>query len=101
MLPGNATLKGDARALTPETNAAIEMYMRQIANVIAAAHNVRISVAHDTVFPAIQNNGDAVAAAARAARSSAGAGKFNAECEPKLFSDDFSHISKVVPIVSC
>ena len=35
VLPGTATLKGDARALTPATNATIEAHMRQIANGIA------------------------------------------------------------------
>jgi hippurate hydrolase len=90
VLPGTATLKGDARALTPATNAAIEAHMRQIANGIAAAHDVSITVAYETVFPA-------VAAAAHAARSSAGASKVNADCDPKLFSEDFAHMSNAAP----
>ena len=97
VLPGTATLKGDARALTPATNAAIEAHMRQIANGIAAAHDVNITVAYETVFPAIQNHQDAVAAAVHAARSSAGASKVNADCDPKLFSEDFAHMSNAAP----
>ena len=97
VLPGTATLKGDARALTPATNAAIEAHMRQIANGIAAAHDVSITVAYETVFPTIQNHQDAVAAAAHAARSSAGASKVNADCDPKLFSEDFAHMSNAAP----
>ena len=97
VLPGIATLKGDARALTPATNAAIEAHMRQIANGIAAAHNVNITVAYETVFPAIQNHQDAVAAATHAARSSAGASKVNADCDPKLFSEDFAHMTNAAP----
>ena len=97
VLPGIATLKGDARALTPATNAAIEAYMRQIANGIAAAHDVSITVAYETVFPAIQNHQDAVAAAAHAARSSSGHSKVNADCDPKLFSEDFAHMSNATP----
>ena len=97
VLPGTATLKGDARALTPATNAAIEAHMRQIANGIAAAHDVNITVAYETVFPAIQNHQDAVAAATNAARSSAGASKVNADCDPKLFSEDFAHMSNTAP----
>ena len=97
VLPGTSTLKGDARALTPATNAAIEAHMRQIANGIAAAHDVSITVAYETVFPAIQNHQDAVAAAAHAARSSAGASKVNADCDPKLFSEDFAHMSHAAP----
>ena len=71
VLPGTATLKGDARALTPATNASIEAHMRQIANGIAAAHDVRITVTYETVFPAIQNHQDAVAAAAHVKRGGA------------------------------
>ena len=97
VLPGTARLKGDARALTPETNAAIETHMRQIANGIATAHDVSISVAYDTVFPAIHNHGDAVAAAVHAARSSASTPAVNADCDPKLFSEDFAHMSNVAP----
>ena len=97
VLPGTATLKGDARALTPATNAAIEAHMRQIANGIAAAHDVNITVSYETVFPAIQNHQDAVAAATHAARSSAGASKVNADCDPKLFSEDFAHMSNAAP----
>ncbi len=97
VLPGTATLKGDARALTPATNATIEALMRQIANGIAAAHDVSITVAYETVFPAIQNHQDAVAVAAHAARSSAGASKVNADCHPKLFSEDFAHMCNAAP----
>ena len=97
VLPGIATLKGDARALTPATNADIEAHMRQIATGIAAAHDINITVSYETVFPAIQNHQDAVAAATHAARSSAGASKVNADCDPKLFSEDFAHMSNAAP----
>ena len=90
-------MKGDARALTPATNAAIEAHMRQIANGIARAHDVSVIVAYETVFPAIQNHQYAVAAAAHAARSSAGASKVNADCDPMLFSEDFGHMSNAAP----
>ena len=56
VLPGNAILKGDARALTPVTNATIEAHMRQIANGIARAHDFSVIIAYETVFPAIQNH---------------------------------------------
>ncbi len=50
-----------------------------------------------TQCPAIQNYGDALAASAQAARSSAGAGTLNVECGPKMFSNEFSHMSNAVP----
>ena len=97
VLPGIATLKGDARALTPAINNTIETHMRQIANGIAAAHDVSITVRYETIFPAIQNQQDAVAAAAHAAQSSAGISKVDADCDPKLFSEDFAHMSNAAP----
>ena len=49
------------------------------------------------MFPAIHNHRDAVAAAVHAARSSAGTPVVNADCDPKLFSEDFAHMSNVAP----
>ena len=71
--------------------------MRQIGNGNAKANDVSVIVAYETVFPAIQNHQYAVAAAARAARSSAGASKVNADCDPMLFFEDFGRVSNAAP----
>jgi hippurate hydrolase len=97
VLPGHAVLKGDARALSHETNLAIETHMRQLAKGVAAAHDVQIDVSYDTVFPAIQNDAAAVAMATDAARLSAGENAVNDSCAPKLFSEDFAHMTNMVP----
>ena len=97
VLPGHAVLKGDARALSHETNLAIETHMRQLAKGIAAVHDVQIDVSYDTVFPAIQNDAAAVAMATDAARLSAGENAVNDSCAPKLFSEDFAHMTNMVP----
>ncbi len=71
--------------------------MRQLAKGVAAAHDVQIDVSYDTVFPAIQNDAAAVAMATDAARLSAGENAVNDSCAPKLFSEDFAHMTNMVP----
>ena len=95
ILPSNAVLKGDARALSNDTNKAVETHMRQIASGIAKAHDVEISVTYDTVFPALQNDPDAAAQAVRAARLTGE--PVDPVCDPKLFSEDFAHMAQAVP----
>ena len=97
VLPGSAILRGDARALTPETNAAIEANMRRIAAGVAAMHDVDVAVSYETIFPALPNDAHAAATASAAARAIAGDAAVNSECDPKLFSEDFAHMARAVP----
>jgi amidohydrolase len=97
VLPGHATLTGDARALTPEVATRIEARMRQIVAGIASAHDVAAEVDFDTIFPACINAADPVAAVARAATDMFGAANVDAASLPKLFSEDFAHMAAAVP----
>ncbi|MGC6453386.1 MAG: amidohydrolase [Candidatus Puniceispirillaceae bacterium] len=97
VLAGQAVLKGDARALGDDTNAAIEAAMRRICAGMAATHGVEITVSYDTVFPALRNDAGAVGAAVAAAQAVAGADRVNPACDPKLFSEDFAHMARAVP----
>ncbi len=97
VLPGKAILRGDARALTPATNQAIETNMRRIAAGIAMAHDIEITVTYDTIFPALPNDPKAAAMASAAAIEIAGADAVNGDCDPKLFSEDFAHMARAVP----
>ena len=97
VLAGQAVLKGDARALGDDTNAAIEAAMRRICAGMAATHGAEIIVDYDTVFPALRNDAAAVGAAVAAAQSVAGKERVNPACDPKLFSEDFAHMAKAVP----
>ena len=85
VLPGSATLKGDARALSDDTNAAIEDAMRRICAGIAVTHGVGIDVTYETVFPAMRNNHRTTTAAVLAAQTVAGSGQVDSACDPKLF----------------
>lgn len=97
VLPGQAVLKGDARALTPETNATTQEKMRQIVDGICAAHGVTGKVSYDTIFPPTINATAAVQAVAQAATKLFGAGNVEADGPPKLFSEDFAHMAAAVP----
>ena len=97
VLPGQAVLRGDARALTPEANATIETRMRDIVAGICAAHGVTAEVDYNTIFPATINSQQPVAAAAAAASALCSADAINSACAPKLFSEDFAHMAAATP----
>jgi len=97
VLPGTATLRGDARALSPEVNETIEACMRQLVDGICSAHGVTAEVQYDTVFPSVINTFAPVRAAQRAAVEVVGSKAVESDCEPKLFSEDFAHLAKVRP----
>ncbi|WGI21450.1 amidohydrolase [Amylibacter sp. IMCC11727] len=90
VLPGHAVLRGDARALSPEVNSAIEVRMRQIVAGVCLAHGVAGQVRYDTIFPSVINDVVAAQDGTRAARQ---VGAVNGSCEPKLFSEDFAHFA--------
>lgn len=96
VLPGTAVLKGDARALTPGINSAIEARMHQIVEGVCLAHDVRGTVTYDTIFPATINSAPAAHAATAAAESLVGESNTDGNCEPKLFSEDFAHMATQV-----
>ncbi len=97
VLPGQAILRGDARALTPEINATIQARMRQIVEGICLAHGVSGAVSYDTIFPPTINAASAASAATQAARHLLGDGAVDGDCAPKLFSEDFAHLAATKP----
>jgi hippurate hydrolase len=95
VLPGNATLKGDVRARSTKDRDAVERFMRQISEGIAAAHGVKIEVSFTTEFIETINAPIPVEAAVRAAQSQ-GLTTIP-DREPMSFSEDFAHFSAAVP----
>jgi amidohydrolase len=93
VLPGHATLSGDARALTPGVNAQIEAKMRQIVEGICLAHDITAEVKYDTVFEVTINAPAPTEKAAQAATALAGPGNVDTDCAPKLGSEDFAHMA--------
>jgi len=97
VLPGNAVLRGDARALSPEVNQATEMHMRRIVDGICAAHGVVATVSYDTIFPATINAASATRSAVQAAQALVGDDRVDGDCPAKLFSEDFAHLAAARP----
>ena len=95
MLPGQAILKGDARARLPADRGDIERFMRQIAAGVAATHGVAMEMSFDTVFIETINALEPTEAAIRAARA-AGLETIP-DRAPMSFSEDFAHFSAAVP----
>ncbi|MEL7256338.1 MAG: amidohydrolase [Pseudomonadota bacterium] len=95
VLPGHATLKGDARARSPEDRDQIERLMRQIANGIASAHGVDVKVDFRTEFIETINAPDPTDAAIRVSQQ-IGLDTLP-DRQPMSFSEDFAHFSAAVP----
>ena len=95
VLPGLATLKGDVRARTPQDRNAIEMFMRQISNGVAAAHGVEVTMSFDTEFIETINAQAPTEAVIRTAQA-AGLDVLP-DRTPMSFSEDFAHFSAAVP----
>ena len=97
VLPGSATLRGDARALSQQVNETIEARMRQIVEGVCLAHAVSACVQYETVFPSVINTPAPVRAAQQAASEVVDSAAVDADCDPKLFSEDFAHMAAARP----
>jgi amidohydrolase len=97
VLPGRATLKGDARALNRDVNANIEKHMRQIVEGVSMAHGVKATVSYDTVFEVTVNAPRPTAGALHCARSIAGPDRVDGDCPPVMGSEDFAHMALARP----
>lgn len=95
VLPGRATLKGDARARTPADRSAIEGFIRQIAAGVAAVHGVTTEVSFVTEFVETINAGGPTDAVVRAARATGL--ETIPDRQPMSFSEDFAHFCAAVP----
>ena len=94
-MPGQATLKGDARARHPEDRRLLETFMRQIVDGIAAAHGIEAKFTFATEFIEVINAAEPTEAVIRASQSLGL--KAISDCSPMSFSEDFAHFSAAVP----
>ncbi len=95
VLPGRATLKGDVRARLPEDREAVERFMKQIVDGVAATHGAGATMSFNTEFIETINAADPTNAVIRAAHA-AGLETIG-DREPMSFSEDFAHFSAAVP----
>ncbi|MFD1196506.1 amidohydrolase [Seohaeicola saemankumensis] len=95
VLPGRAVLKGDVRARLPQDRDAVERFMKQIVDGVAATHGITATMSFNTEFIETINaplSAEAVVRAARAAGLEAVGDR-----QPMSFSEDFAHFSAAVP----
>ena len=97
VLPGSATLRGDARALSNKVNKTIESKMKQIVKGICISHGIDAEVIYETIFPPVINSSEPVLAAKCAANELVGSNAVDSDCLPKLFSEDFAYMSEAKP----
>ena len=95
VLAGTAVIKGDVRCRKPDDRHLIEKFMRQIAQGIAAAHQVEISVDFRCEFIEVINASAPVEAVIQAANHANLPVIGNRS--PMSFSEDFAHFTNEVP----
>ena len=94
VLSGETILKGDVRTRQINDRKKIEIYLNQIAEGIATAHDIKIEVAFETEFIETINHIKPTEAVLKTAKNS---GLKVTNCEPMSFSEDFAHFSNAVP----
>ena len=97
ILPGNGLIKGDARALSDKSNEIIEKNMRQLVKGICDSHGISYEVSYKTACPVTFNESRQAESATTAAMTLLGEENSNGDCEPRLFSEDFSILSAAKP----
>ena len=97
ILPGNGLIKGDARALSDKSNEIIEKNMRQLVKGICNVHGIPYEVSYKTACPVTFNESKQAESATKAAMTLLGKENSNGDCEPRLFSEDFSILSAAKP----
>jgi len=97
VIPGNVTIKGDARGLSGHTQELIETRMREVAVNIGKAHGVEVSIDYSHEFIVLVNAAEETDLAIRAATETVGAENVEAECEPAACSEDFARMLQAVP----
>ena len=97
VLPGHSVITGDTRALSPDANKIIEASMKDIVHGVTAAHGIKVDFSYETRTNMTINTQEQTLAAADVASKMVGAKNVDANCEPKLFSEDFSQMLMVRP----
>ena len=97
ILPGNAIISGDTRALSEESNQIMKESMKRIVNGIASAHNIDATCEYHTQTNMTVNSLKQSQFATSVAESLVGINLVDGDCEPKLFSEDFSEMLMVKP----
>jgi len=97
VIPSVVTIKGDCRAMSPETQNLIETRMREIVAGISSAHLAQGFVEYRNDFVVTVNSPAETDAAIAAARKVAGEPAVDPDCPPCSASEDFARMLQVIP----
>ena len=92
VLPGHALILGDTRALSPDSNKIMEESMKSIVNGMAQAHGIEAKFEYRTRTNMTINSPEQARFASMVAEKLVGKENVDEDCEPKLFSEDFSQM---------
>lgn len=95
-IPGEVIIRGDTRTFTDADSRLVEERMRVLAEGVAAAHGARCEVTYTREFRPTVNDEHPADVVARAATLAVGADAVDADCEPRMASEDFGEFARVV-----
>ncbi len=97
VIPDTVTLRGTARAFTPQVQDSIEPAMARIVDGICKAHRCEMKFWYERRYPPTINEAGAAAAAARAATDVVGADKIDHNPTPSMGAEDFAFMLNKKP----
>jgi amidohydrolase len=97
VIPGHARMSGTVRAFSDDVLDLIERRMNEIAQGVAAAHGVRAEFQFERMYPALINDAESSAFAARVLSELVGDARVDAQVDPQMPSEDFAFYMKYRP----
>jgi amidohydrolase len=97
VIPDDVTIRGTARAYTPEVRDLLEVEIGRIARGLAAANEIAVDYRFIRRIPPVVNHPEAAARARAAAERVVGAEKVITEFPPSTAGDDFAFFAAQVP----
>jgi amidohydrolase len=97
VLPGVTRITGDVRSFRPQVSAAIERQLGTIADGVALAYNLAVSVCYTREFVPLINDPLLADEALEAAKAALGSGNAGIHPEPYTASEDFARFLELVP----
>ncbi|SFS15626.1 hippurate hydrolase [Microbacterium sp. cf046] len=96
-IPGEVIIRGDTRSFTAEDSRLVERRIRTLAESVAAAHGATCDVEYTREFRPTVNDPGRNRVVAAAASAALGASAVDADCAPRMASEDFGEFARVVP----
>lgn len=97
VIPSNVIIKGECRTFSDTNTDMVQRRLTEISESCAATYSAKSHVSFSREFLVSINNKAETTAAENAALQINGPEKVQLNCSPKSFSEDFSHMQRVVP----